>query len=200
MTVTTPSTPGPLAGATAGVSARRRRAVLGGGAVVVGLAATAAVVVLRSHGDARAPYADPAVRGRLTLCVDGSAVTEGSVARRPFVDAVVGPGADAGGGRATLLAHQPREGVDPEEWTGVPLTAGTTVAGGAAPAARLDTGSTTLAQFLGGYPAVWDGWVQLRLAVAGSDGATSDGYAAVDLRVEGDRWHAVAAGSATCPS
>lgn len=153
------------------------------------------------------PYADPAVTGRLTLCsADGTPLTTGSVTDRPFAAVVVGgtaaSGGYAGAGRtATLLAAQPRAGVDAEEWSTLQLTPGDAYADPAHPQASPDATGTTLGQFLTAYPATDSGWVQLRLVLGGVGlPAQTQSYAAVDLHVSGDVWTVANPGSASCPT
>lgn len=199
MTVTTPET------APAVTAGRKRRLPLWLAAVVVVLLIVAGFVVWQHRGPGTAPYQDKDASGRLTLCDGGSkAVTEGSVRDRPFAARVVGsrrvPAAQAPGATATLYAYQPRKGAEPSEWTGIPLTAPTPVDATASTSATVGSDATTLAQFLGGYPASWDGWLQVRLLVTSpADGAVGS-YDSVDLKVSGDHWQAVDAGTATCPS
>ncbi|GAB7006287.1 hypothetical protein JCM18899A_37600 [Nocardioides sp. AN3] len=199
MNVTTPElTPAPSPG-------RRRPPLLVGAAVVavLVLVAVAVGVVAWTHrGPDRAPYTDASATGRLTLCdANRHAVTSGSVKGGPLAAAVVGasPVGRTEGTTATLFAYQPRQGAETTEWTGLALTAPGAVSA-TTPTLALPAGSITLAQFLGGYPASWDGWVQLRLLVSTPDDGTSATYDAVDLKVEGDRWQAAEPGAASCPS
>ena len=151
-----------------------------------------------TRAPAEAPYADPASGGRLTLCgADGKALTEGST-DRPLAASVVGARAAAGDGSAALFAYQPREAVAPTEWTGLQLTAAAAYDDPAAPELALGAGDTTLSQFLAGYPASYDGWVQLRLYPTGPDQQASQQYTSVDLQVDGKTWRAVDPGTATC--
>ena len=182
--------------------ARRDVAIALIGLVAV-VAVTVTLVVRLTGGPGAAPYDDPAATGRLTLCTGGSAVTEGST-RQPLADVVAGAtaaaAAYAGNGRAaTLFAYQPRAGVASTEWTGLQLTAPVTYDDPARPRLALRAGDTTLSQFLAGYPAVDDGWVQLRLYLGAVDQPVQSlRYDAVDLHVDGDTWHAVDPGAASC--
>jgi hypothetical protein len=184
----------------------RRRRVLVPAAVVVAVVAVLASVaaVWLRHGTDVAPYDDPSATGRLTLCdPQGHPVTSGSVEAQPLAATVVGAtSANVGDGVvATLYAYQPREGTGPSEWNGIPLTAPGAVADPAHPVLEPGGDSVLLSQFLGGYPAAWDGWVQLRLVVGSADaGAVTSSYDALDLHVDGDRWTAVDPGTASCPS
>ncbi|KQW48859.1 hypothetical protein ASC77_09030 [Nocardioides sp. Root1257] len=172
-------------------------------AAVVAVAVVLAVWLTRSP--AEAPYADPASSGRLTLCgADGKALTEGSTEDPLLAASVVGATAAtqayaAEGRTAALFAYQPREGLAPSEWSGLQLTAPTSYDDPAAPEVTLAEGDTTLSQFLAGYPATYDGWVQLRLYLAApGQQVASQQYDAVDLQVDGTSWRAVEPGTASC--
>jgi hypothetical protein len=186
---------------TATVGERRRRWPLAAAALLLVVVAVAGVL-LRS-GAPTAPYDDAAATGRLTLCSGaGDPVTHGTVGDRPFAAAVVGssaPPTGTSGAEAVLFAYQPRQGVAASGWTGLQLDAGTAVSGSTV-SARLAEGDTTLRQFLGGYPAQWDGWVQLRLIVSDADGARTQSYDTVDLHIDGDSWTVSDPGTATCPA
>ncbi|MFC6344399.1 hypothetical protein ACFP8W_20630, partial [Nocardioides hankookensis] len=107
----------------------------------------------------------------------------------------------AEGRTAALFAYQPREGLAPSEWSGLQLTAPTSYDDPAAPGVTLAEGDTTLSQFLGGFPATYDGWVQLRLYLAApGQQVSSQQYDAVDLHVDGTTWRAVDPGASTCPT
>lgn len=176
-------------------------------AVVVAAVATALVVALVwrpwAGRTAEAPYDDAGARGRLTLCdADGDVVTGGEV-DEPIAAVVLGTttpdGYDVPGAVATLFAYQPREGVLPEEFSGIPLTAAARLADPGRPAARVTGESTTLASFTAAFPAAWDGHVQLRLLTGapgvGTDTAT---YDTADVRIDGSRWRLVDGGHASC--
>ncbi|MGO4257862.1 hypothetical protein [Marmoricola sp. RAF53] len=168
--------------------------------VLVGLGIAWFVV---AHREDAAPYTDPAARGTLTFCdADGHEVTGGSV-KGQLADTVVGSspatGAYAQAGNATLFAYQPREGVSPEEFSGLQLTAASAVDDAAHPSARITARSTTLADFVAGFPAAWHGYVQLRLLLTAPGTAPQvDRYDAADLRVDGDRWRLVTGGGGAC--
>jgi hypothetical protein len=184
----------------------RRRGVA---IALVGLSVLVAVAVALgiwlTRAPSAAPYVDPAATGRLTLCgADGEALTDGSTTDQPFAASVVGAtaataGYAAEGRTAAVFAYQPREGVAPSEWTGLQLSAPTAYADAVVPQVDLTRTDTTLSQFLGGYPATYDGWVQLRLYLGAPDQpVTSQQYDTVDLQVDGSSWRAVDTGTATC--
>lgn len=182
----------------------RRRGLVGLVAVVVVIAlVVVGVLVWRHQGDSEATepsYTDDVATGRLTLCdADGEAVTSGSTSDQPLAATVVGETAAADGyevdGRAAaLFAYQPRPGVGSEEWSGLQLTAPTPYDDAALPTVSVSTAATTLGQFLAAYPAVADGFVQLRLVLGAPGMAAPPTYDALDLHIDGDRWTAVDVG------
>lgn len=178
---------------------KRRRPVLVGVVTVLVVAGLAAGVLgWRHRGPGAVPYADSAAAGRLALCdAHGDPVTEGSTADGQLAATVRGSSAvPAGPGvTATLFAYQPRQGAEPGEWSGLALTAASRVDGTAHAQLVPEEGSISLRQFLGGYPAQWDGWVQLRLLVGTADGVGSAAYDSLDVKVDGDHWQAVDPGT-----
>jgi hypothetical protein len=184
-------------------TSRRGVQALIAGAVVVVLLAVGYVLLHR--GADKAPYDDAAAVGRLTLCdASGNAVTKGKIDDRPFVATVVGstaaPSTYVGNdSQAVVIAHQPRKGVGADGWTGLQLSVGTTISEAAHPVSSFTAGDTTLRQFIGGYPAEWDGWVQLRLILTGPGAPATESYDAVDLHIDGDTWTAADPGTAPCP-
>ncbi|MFT4264661.1 MAG: hypothetical protein QM572_14840 [Nocardioides sp.] len=184
----------------------RRRTVAIAVALVVLLVVAGGAWALLRGGDETAPYADDAATGRLTLCdADGKAVTEGAIKDAPFAAYVVGstaaPAAYQGASQtASLYAYQPREGHAADEFSGQILAASSRYTSTAHPAAQVTDQSSTLADFVAAYPAEWDGFVELRLilTVEGNTPRASE-YDALDLQIEGDRWHVVGAtGGADC--
>ncbi len=164
----------------------------------LGVSATLAVAALVSGATAAhaadTPYADTAATGGITLC-DGAGrpVTAGGISTA-LAASVVGGGAaqapyDGETGAAGLFAFQPRRGALPGEWSGQGLTALSRFTDKAHPAVEILPRDATLQTFLNGYPALWDGLVQLRiyLRAAGAPTNTS-AYSATSLRVSGDRW------------
>jgi hypothetical protein len=197
---TTPADPGTTEQAPS--RARTRAVVLG--ALVLAIAIVGGGYAWLHGGTPKPPYTDPSATGRLTICdAHGKPVTSGST-EKPLGAVVVGdeaaPAAYAGNGRtAALMVYQPRAGVGPEEWTGLQLNAASGYPAGAHPSTNLDAGSTTLAQFVRGYPAADGGWLQLRL-VLGAAGVAQGraGYAAGDLHISGTTWTLTDPGTAGC--
>lgn len=155
------------------------------------------------------PYTDPSSVGSLTLCgKDGSPLTTGNVNDRPFAwRAVAGTAApapyNAAGRTATLFAYQPREGVDPGQWSGDMLTASAKYSNADRPMAQATRADISLADFLDGYPAQWDGLVQLRIYLGAPNTPTlTSSYTSADIKVDGDQWQLVQGGTsaADCTS
>lgn len=173
------------------------------GSLLVVVVAVGSYVVLNRSADDKPPYIDPAATGTLTLCSsDGKEVTEGKVSDAPFADLVVGsssaPSAYANG-LASLFAYQPRVGHDASEFSGQPLTAGSTFTDAAHPAAEVTEGATTLGDHLQTFPATWDGYVQLRLILTSSGApARTTEYDAADILVDGTEWKLVRGGGGDC--
>jgi hypothetical protein len=169
----------------------------------------AAGLVVTGGGVARAaeplPYTDGRAVGFLGLCDrDGNTVTGGSIHDKPFVWRAVTsvPAAapyDAPGGTATLLGFQPREHIGPGQWSGELLTASARYSNTKYPMAQATDRDFTLADFLGDYPATWDGYVQLRVYLGAPDQPPqSITYSATDIKVTGDTWKVVRGGAVPC--
>lgn len=188
-----------------------RRLLVVAAAVLV--AVVVAVLVVRQlqggnepAGEATVPYDDPQAAGQITLCsADGRAVTGGSTGDRPFAAFVVGEtgvpsGLDATGTVATLFGYQPRAGIGPDEFSGIPLTAAGAVADAEVPAVRVTDEVYSVGDFVTAFPAEQDGFVQLRLYLGTPEAGTltESPYDTADLRVDGDRWELVSGGDADC--
>ncbi|MDQ1748161.1 MAG: hypothetical protein QOD07_2424 [Frankiaceae bacterium] len=151
------------------------------------------------------PYRDPAVHGGIAFCDQHDhPVTSGSLEAQPFVwkalSSVAAPAGYTGAqAKVTLLAFQPREGVDPSDWSGNQLTASSTFTNRAHPAAQSTYGDQPLVSFVQAFPPKWDGLIQLRMyfSVAGSS-PYSRTYPAADIRVSGDRWTLVDGARVDC--
>ena len=153
------------------------------------------------------PYTDSRVTGGITFCgVDGKPVYTGKVTDMPFVWLAIGDTAATGvyaepGRTAFLGAYQPRKGIDPGAWNGFAENASSAFDTVAHPAAQSTPRSSTLNAFLLRYHADWDGYVQLRLILLGSNRPVQTSrYDATDIRVVGDTWHVVRGGRASCSS
>lgn len=151
------------------------------------------------------PYTDQAVTGSIGLCdVQGHNVTSGQITDKPFVWLAVGTTAapapyDEPGRTAFLAAFQPRQGIAPGDWSGTLLAAASRYTNPKHPMSQATPISSTLTNFLGRYPPQWDGLVQLRLLLGGSNRSPrTDTYDATDLRVTGTTWRVVRGGAGPC--
>jgi hypothetical protein len=153
------------------------------------------------------PYVDPNAVGSIGLCDQtGQPLTHGSIDDKPFVWKAVDETAakapyNVTGAAATLYAYQPREGVDPREWSGSQLSAASKFSDPTHPAAAMTGLDGALSRFLTGYPARWDGLVQLRIYLGAPDEPIySLTYDSADIKVSGETWSVVKASSVSCGS
>jgi hypothetical protein len=150
------------------------------------------------------PYQDPSAVGSMTLCnKDLQPTTEGSLTDRPFVwRAVSDTPATAPynnkNRRAVLYYFQPRENVDPGEWSSEILTAASTYADPQYPIAQATPIDFPLVSAATNFPPQWDGFVQLRMYFTTEGAPQSADYVAADIRIEGDNWTLVRGGDAPC--
>lgn len=170
---------------------------------MVGVAAVAWAAVTLTGG-AKPPYDDPAATGLLTLCgANGRARTEGEL-DEPLATVVLGsspaPKAYATPGAvASLFAYQPREGVEPSEFSGLQLTGSSVFSNPKRPAVRVTPQSTTVGDFAVAFPAQLGGHVQLRLLLSAPHAGTlTSSYDTADIQIDGGRWHIVSGGKADC--
>ena len=131
-------------------------------------------------------------------------MSSGSITATPFAWRAVGtsPAAKGYGGAqrsATLYAFQPRSGTTPDGWSGRQLTAAGLYRYPKHPTAAATGKDVPLSDFLAGYPARDDGYVQLRLYL-GAPGRPSlvTRYDALDIRVSGQTWHSVGGARVDC--
>lgn len=153
------------------------------------------------------PFTDNDQNGFLALCdKSGHQVTSGDIRTAPFVwNAIASTGAPTeytGSNRkAVLAAFQPRQQVDPAEWSGGQLTASSTYSNPAHPVAQATDTDGSLLAFLQGYPARWDGLVEVRMYFSAPDlPPHAAPYPATVLRVSGNRWTVVRGGTLSCQS
>lgn len=172
---------------------------------VVAVAAVGALIVVRG-GAETVPYDDAASSGLLTLCDSkGHEVTEGKITDKPFAPIVLG------GSRldsqvpsdavaiGTLYGYQPRDGVEPLEFSGAPIGGPVPFTDHDKPATRVVEDGYSLAEFTSIYPAQVDGYIQLRLITSVDGfGAFAESYDTADLKIDGDRWKVVRGGHASC--
>jgi hypothetical protein len=156
---------------------------------------------------ASVPYVDPNAVGSIGLCDQtGQPLTHGSIDDKPFIWKAVDETAakapyNVTGASATLYAYQPREGVDPREWSGSQLSAASKFSDPTHPTAAMTGLDGALSRFLTGYPAQWDGLVQLRIYLgAPGEPIYSLTYDSADIKVNGQTWSVVKASSVSCGS
>jgi hypothetical protein len=171
---------------------------------VGGLAVALAYPVNAAAGDSL-PFTDPNAVGFISLCDhNGQSITSGKLTDFPFVwTAVSSTPAPLGyeKGKATLYAFQPRQEVDPGEWSGLQLSGSSTYTNPAHPVVQETYGDLPLDAFTGSYPPQWSGLVQLRIYYTGINlEQHAAPYPATVLRVKGDRWTLVTGGTVPCNS
>jgi hypothetical protein len=178
-------------------------------ALQIGLAAsvlvTATVLAQPAQADPL-PFSDPHAQGQIGLCdSSGHPIQNGSTISHPYVVAAGSTeAAPAGyqaskGGKATLYAFQPRQDVDPGQWSGFQLTGSSAYADGKHPLVSGTNLDPSLKDFVTAFPARWDGLVQLRIYyTAPNTVAFKRSYPAAVLRVQGNQWTLVQGAQLNC--
>lgn len=180
-----------------------RTVVLAGIAI---LAIVAGGIVWQAGGTDAVPYDDAQSSGLLTLCDEkGKPVTGGKLDAKPFAPIVVGESpidsriGDDVTGVATLFGYQPREGVDPLEFSGAAIGGPVPFVDHDVPATRIVAEAYSVGDFTEIYPARLDGYVQLRLITSAAGfGTDISSYDTADIKVDGDSWRLVRGGDASC--
>jgi hypothetical protein len=173
---------------------------------VTGFAALALVVGPAAPARADTiPFTDPNATGLIGFCdQSGHAVTSGKLRDAPFVWTAVSntkapDGYASPKGRATLLAFQPIQYVDPGDWSGKQLTAASQFTNSAHPMSQATALDPPMLSFTGAYPPRWGGLVQIRMYFSAPDQPQSTStYPAAVLRISGDSWTVVEGGNADC--
>ena len=164
--------------------------------LVVPLAAAIGVVApVGAHADTGLPYTDVRAQGTIGLCdASGHALTAGNVEDLPFATTVVSSQAapakySLATSKATLYAYQPRQDVDPGEWSGQQLSGASVFSNPKHPMAAITTGDKRLTDFLFAFPAKWDGLVELRLYLSTPNQPQYIlRYPTANLKVTGKTW------------
>jgi hypothetical protein len=178
-------------------------------APLAALTALATVVALPSAGASGSgvPFTDSGTHGTLTFCNQaGQPMTSGSLANDPFAWKVVSSTAAPKGygkatSRATLLAFQPIQYIDPGDWSGQELTAGSSYSNVAHPVVQETNADEPLLGFVQSYPPHWDHLIQLRMYFSGLNQPEEETtYPAAVLRISGNTWTMVQGGGASCSS
>jgi len=168
------------------------------GAMLVGLPVSSA------SADDRLPFKDPATQGTLGLCDrSGHNITSGKITDVPFVWRVVSSKPAPKGytgtfAKATLFVYQPREKVDPGQWSGKQMTGSSTFTSSAHPAAQATNLDPSLIEFTSIAP-LWSGLVQLRVIYSNVNTTPhTRPYPATVIQVTGNSWHVVSGGNVSC--
>jgi hypothetical protein len=181
----------------------RRRTFLVGvlGAMTVGGFLGAGSAVAASG----VPYVDPSSVGSIGLCDQhDQQLTHGAVDMRPFIwkaiDETPAPAPYNGvGATATLYAYQPRQGVDPSDWTGAQLNIASKFGNPAHPSTAMTGLDHALSVFVAGYPPQWNGFVQLRIYLNAPNQPTySSTYDSANIKVDGNTWSLVGGTTVPC--
>ncbi|MBV9098444.1 MAG: DUF916 domain-containing protein [Frankiaceae bacterium] len=184
-----------------------RIAAIVGATVAAVVASAVPTGVAHADSNAPVPYTDRNAHGYLGLCdAHGHSIHGGSLTDQPFVWKALSsaPAPNGYGGpraKATLYAFQPRQGVDPGDWSGEQLTGSSTFSNPKHPAAQSTGADQPLISFVGGYPPNWQGLIQLRMYFSAPDTPPYlSTYPATDIRVSGNRWQVVRGGDVACAS
>jgi len=170
-------------------------ALIAGGLLSAGAAVAASGV----------PYTDPNSVGSIGLCDQhDQQLTKGAVDARPFIwkaiDETAAPAPYNGAGAtATLYAYQPRQGVDPSEWSGAQLNIASKFSNPAHPSAAMTGLDHALSVFVAGYPPQWNGFVQLRIYLNAPNQPTfSSTYDSANIKVDANTWSLVGGTTVPC--
>ena len=171
-----------------------------------GLLATVPAAVAATASPAfRVPFTDTNVDGWLTFCNQkNQPVTSGSIYAQPFAWKTISS-AEAPAGyrkstaRATLYAYQPLQYIDPGDWSGAQLTAGSVYSNPGHPVSAATAVDVPLVNFVQAYPPHWEGLVEIRMMFSGVDEEQlMTPYAAAVLRITGTTWTLVEGGGGSC--
>jgi hypothetical protein len=187
--------------------ARRVRAALTLAALTLGaLSATAPLAVASTAVPAyKVPFTDANVDGWLTFCNQkDQPVTSGNIYAQPFAWKTISSGEAPAGyrkstARATLYAYQPLQYIDPGDWSGAQLTAGSVYSNADHPVSAATAVDVPLVNFVQAYPPHWEGLVEIRMMFSGVDEEQlMTPYAAAVLRITGSTWTLVEGGGGSC--
>lgn len=182
-----------------GTARRATAAALGVAAML--MAAFVALTAAHPAAGADVPYDDQSSAGYITFFdAANKPMTSGSIDARPFVRRAVASVAaaspyDGDGRTATLVAYQPRQGVEPADWSGDVLTISTPYADAQHPMAKAEAEDFSLSDYFLNLPPRWDGYIQLRMyyGVPGEPTLTTS-YPSTDIKVSGGTWSVVRSG------
>lgn len=174
-------------------------------AAVTGTVAVASIALGGSlAGATDTSHIDPDSVGTIALYdAAGNPVTTGNLGD-PIAAYAVGSGGLASGTKAALFAYVADPSANPGDWTGGQLSAATPTPAAGAPAglpsgptATISPESTSLAQFLAGYPTVSNGEVELRLRTTTPGAPSATTYDTLDVFVTGSTWSTAQSAAST---
>ena len=176
-------------------------------AAAISAFAILAVTPTAAHADAL-PFHDANAQGSIGLCdATGTPIHSGNVSDRPFVAMAAAslPAPDefttANKAKATLYAFQPRQDIDPGEWSGMQLTGSSIYADSNHPMVAGTDLDASIKDFVSDYPAKWDGLVELRIYYSAPNRIPyRSSYPATVLRVSGTSWTVVQGADVPCDS
>jgi hypothetical protein len=153
----------------------------------------------------KVPFTDPNVDGWLTFCNrNDQPITSGSLYTTPFAWKTISSSPPPAGyrnsaARVTLYAYQPIRYVDPGDWSGSLLTAGSTFTNPDHPVVQATNADLALIGFTQAYPPHWDGLLEMRMMyTAVNKPQLQMPYAAAVLRISGNTWTLVEGGGGSC--
>ena len=153
------------------------------------------------------PFSDPNAKGYIGFCdANNNNITSGDIGAAPFVWKAVSstqPPKDylGKGQNAVLDIFQPRDGVDPGDWSGDSLTAASFYDTSSLPTVQSTTADEPLSDFMRAYPTKLEGLYQLRIYYGKvPSGLYSQTYPATVIEIKGSRWSVVQGGNVSCAS
>lgn len=177
------------------------RAALAG----VAVAAAAVVPAVGAASATNVPFTDHNAVGYIGLCnTFGQSITSGSLLDDPFVWTAVSSAPAPSGyeqAKATLYVFQPRQNVDPGQWSGEQVTGSSTFTNPSHPMVQATSGDTPLISVDGAFPPRWNGLYQLRIYFTGVNlEPYTQHYPATVIQVTGNKWSVVQGGTVPCNS
>lgn len=183
---------------------RRSRLAFAVLATVAALAAAPLASAGAAATNTGVPFTDPNAQGTLSICdKNGNAVTSGKITDVPFAWRVVSSSAAPKGyvgkfGKATLVVFQPRQNVNPGEWSGKQFTSSSWYTNPAHPMAQATYGDPALIDLVSIAP-LWQGTLQLRLVYSNVNTVVhTRPYPAAVIRVTGSTWTLLTPNSTAC--
>ena len=142
------------------------------------------------------PFHDQNATASIGLCdAKGNPITSGSIDSHAFVTAAAASAPAPANytpdkkAKATLYAFQPRQGVDPGEWSGFQLTGGSVFSDGQHPLVAGTNLDPSLREYMSAYAPRWDHLIQLRIYYTATNRVISRrSYPAAVLKVSGNTW------------